>query len=77
MREVPANALPVGRLPRATIPEPSGQIPVRVRIVGQGRERWMRGMAKAWTADAVSVWWTDADCLQRIDWLAARDVRRI
>jgi hypothetical protein len=77
MREVPANALQVGRLPRATIPEPSGQIPVRARIVGQGRERWMHGTAKAWTRDAVCVWWTDVDCLQRVDWLSAVDVRRV
>jgi hypothetical protein len=75
MREVPANALRVGRLPRATIPQPSEQIPVRARIVGQGRERWMRGTATAWTADAVCVWWTDVDSLQRIDWLNACDVR--
>jgi hypothetical protein len=76
MRGVPANALQVGRLPRATIPAPTGQIPVRARIVGQGRERWMPGTARAWTRDAVCVWWTDVDCLQRIDWLGASDVRR-
>jgi hypothetical protein len=59
MRGVPANALQVGRLARATIPEPSGQIPVQARIVGQGRERWMPGTAKAWTSDAVGFCWTD------------------
>jgi hypothetical protein len=58
------------------IPEPAGQIPVTARIVGQGRERWMPGTVKAWTADAVCVWWTDTDNLQRIDWLLASDVRR-
>jgi hypothetical protein len=36
-------------------PRASGQIPVRARSVGQGRERWMHGTAKAWIRDAVCV----------------------
>lgn len=77
MRRAPANALLVGRLPRATIPPVDGQVVVRARIVADAGEHWVTGTAKAWTGDAVQVWWTDrTDLLQRIDWLAAGDVRR-
>lgn len=77
MRLAPANALLVGRLPRATIPDLDGQLPVRARIVAGGREQWVEGTAKAWTRDAVCVWWTDrTDPLQRIDGLAATDIIR-
>lgn len=38
--------------------------------------RWVKGTAHAGRRDAVMVWWTDSDCLQRIDWLSARDVSR-
>jgi hypothetical protein len=74
---VPANALPVGRVSRPTIPAVAGQVPVRARIVAGSREAWVDGTAKAWTRNAVCVWWTDrGDSLQRIDWLPASDVRR-
>jgi hypothetical protein len=77
MRGEPANALPVGRLPRATIPAPSDRLPVQARIVDGRAARWVGGTAHAWTRDAVCVWWTDVDSLQRIDWLSATDVRRV
>lgn len=76
MRDVPANALPVGRLPRATIPDIDGRLPVQARIVDGRAERWVTGMAHAWTRDAVCVWWTDTNSLQRIDWLRSEDLRR-
>jgi hypothetical protein len=76
MRSPPANTLPVGRLPRATIPPIDGRLPVQARIVDGRAEPWVNGMAHAWTRDAVCVWWTDTDSLRRIDWLRASDVRR-
>jgi hypothetical protein len=76
LRGEPANALRVGRLPRATIPTPNDRLPVQARIVDGRAARWVGGTAHAWTRDAVCAWWTDVDCLQRIDWLLTNDVRR-
>ena len=77
MRQAPGNAFPVGRLRQATVPPVAEQLQVRARIMAGTREAWVDGTAKAWTREAVCVWWTDrADSLQRIDWLAAVDVRR-
>jgi hypothetical protein len=75
MRAVPDNALSPRRLPRATIPPIDGRLPVQARIIAGQGVRWVEGSAHAWTRDAVMVWWTDRDCLQRIDWLPARDIR--
>jgi hypothetical protein len=60
-----------------TIPAPAERLPVQARVVDGRAARWVGGIAHAWTRDAVCVWWTDVDCLQRIDWLLASDVRRV
>jgi hypothetical protein len=77
MTGTPANALLPGRLTGAHHVPPSSEAPaVQVRIVGGGRERWVSGVAKAWTRGAVCVLWRGPDGLQRIDWLVPADVRR-